>query len=319
MLASKFNSLAKLIGNTPLAKIKVQYKQRKINVYAKLEWFNLSGSIKDRAGYYMLQKAYLDKALTNNHTIVEVTSGNMGISLATIGAYLGVKVLIIMPKHVSMERKAIITMLGAKVKEEESFEECFLKGDCFIDKDKYCRTYQFDNIYNVKANNITGQEILAKLPSVEMFVSGVGTGGTLMGVAQQLIKSTTTKPVIVAVDPAASSLLTLGKSIGQHSIQGLSDERIPSLYDSGIVDEIIAVSDEDAIEMAKKLNAIGLPVGISSGANFYVALKAALNKNKTQVVTIFADDNKKYISTCLATPRKPDALNDIIIKDWKIV
>ncbi len=321
MLTNKFESLEKLIGNTPLIKIRVSYKDRKIDVFAKLEWFNLTGSIKDRAALLMLKKAYLDGSFTSNHTVVEVTSGNMGISLATICASLGVKVNIIMPNHVSMERKAIIKMLGAEVIEQSSFDECFLKCDSYNNTQKYCRTYQFDNILNVKANNKTGDEILEKLPAVEMFVSGVGTGGTLMGVAEMLIKKSTTRTKIVAVDPEESSLLTLGRSKGKHSIQGLSDSKIPSLYKREMVDEIIAISDEDAIEMAKKLNKTGLPVGISGGANFWVVIKSAIKNNISKVVTIFPDDNKKYVSTDLSKPitQPADFIKEIEILDWEVI
>lgn len=321
MLAKKFENLEKLIGNTPLIKIVVKYKDKEINVFAKLEWYNLSGSIKDRAALLMLKQAYEDGALTCDHTVVEVTSGNMGISLATIGAMLGVKVVILMPDHVSMERKAIIKMLGAEVLEECSFDECFAKSECYNCNDKFCKTYQFDNTLNVRAHNKTGEEIIEKLPAVEMFVSGVGTAGTLIGVAETLIKKSIVRTKIVAADPSASSLLTLGKSIGKHSIQGLSDGRIPSLYRRELVDEVLLVSDEDAIEMAKKLNKLGLPVGISGGANFWVAVQAAMKNNVSQVVTIFPDDHKKYVSTDLAkdTTHPSQFIQDLEISDWEVV
>lgn len=289
MIREKIENLSHFIGNTPLIKITINFAGKIKDIYVKCEWYNFSGSVKDRASLGML-KNY--PQIESCREICEVTSGNMGISLSAIGAYLGLKVTIFMPKDMSEERKKLISLYGATLILGENFADCFKKAEKYAKENEvfYCR--QFENLNNCIAQKALGYEILKACPA-RCFVSGVGTSGTLSG-AGGVLKENGYK--IVAIDPASSSLLTLGYSNGQHKIQGLSDGIIPKLYDRNLVDQIIPITDEDAIAMAQKLNALGIPCGISGGANF---LGAVLCEGKS-VATIFPDDNKKYLSTDLS-------------------
>ena len=284
---NRFEYLQKFIGNTPILELRVQCKNINKTIYAKCEWYNFSGSVKDRAALCMLENS----GIKQGDEIVEVTSGNMGISLASLGAFLGLRVSIFMPKNMSEERQKIIKLYGAKLILCENFSQCFEYAQNYVQKTGAYYTKQFENKYNKIAQSKIGEEILQQC-KVEAFVSGVGTSGTLSG-AGELLKKNGIK--LIAIDPASSSLLTLGKSIGEHKIQGLSDGIIPKLYNKNIVDEIIPIIDDDAIAMAQKLNSLGIGCGISGGANFL----GCVLSNYKNVATVFADDNKKYISTDL--------------------
>lgn len=302
MIKEKIEYLSHFIGNTPLLKISVKYAGVLKDIYVKCEWYNFSGSIKDRASLGML-KNY--PQIESCKEICEVTSGNMGISLSALGAYLGLKVTIFMPKSMSEERKKLISLYGATLILCDDFADCFAKAEKYASEHDafYCR--QFENGNNSLAQQALGYEIL-KDCSAKCFVSGVGTSGTLSG-AGSILKENGYK--IVAIDPASSSLLTLGYSNGQHKIQGLSDGIIPKLYDRNLVDQIIPITDEDAIAMAQKLNALGIPCGISGGANF---LGAVLCDEKT-IATVFPDDNKKYLSTDLSKKSSTNLVDQIEI------
>ncbi len=286
----KFESISKFIGNTPLLKLDVTYNENIVHVYAKCEWYNLSGSVKDRAALSMIKNI---NAKCGDE-IVEVTSGNMGISLASIGALLKIKVTIFMPNTMSEERKKLIKLYGANLILCDDFDSCFESAKKYAEKNgaKYCR--QFENDYNRLAQENIGKEILEKT-TPDAFVSGVGTGGTLSGAGGYLKKHGVH---IIAIDPASSSILTLGYSKGEHKIQGLSDGLIPALYNKDIVEKIIPITDDDALAMAQKLNKMGIPCGISGGANFLGSVLSGYNN----VATVFADDNKKYLSTDLCVP-----------------
>lgn len=303
----KIRNLSKFIGNTPLLHFNVKYNDSTTNIYAKCEWFNYCGSVKDRAGILMIKNA----GLKEGDEIVEVTSGNMGISLACLGAFLGLKVTIFMPKNMSSERKKLIRLYGAKLVICKNFEICFKKAENYSKKHNAVYIRQFENKYNKLAQKNIGKEIIKKIkPSA--FVSGVGTGGTLMGAGGYLKKYGVK---IIAIDPASSSLLTLGYKKGEHKIQGISDGIIPALYDKRIVDKIVLINDDDAIAMAQKLNKLGVPCGISGGANFLGCVLCGYK----DVATVFADDNKKYLSTKLSTPVNSELVNNIEIKinnDW---
>lgn len=299
----KFNYLSKLIGKTPIIKIIANYKGKTKEIFAKCEWYNLSGSIKDRAALNMLKNSNL----TKDSEIVEVTSGNMGISLACIGAFLNLKVSIFMPQIMSDERKKLIKLYGANLNLCKDFSECFELAKKYSEENKnVIYTKQFENIYNKEAQKEIGKEILSTC-NIDAFVSGVGTSGTLSGVGS-VMKENGKK--VIAIDPSASSLLTLGYSKGNHKIQGLSDGVIPKLYEPNIVDNIIPISDEDAIAMAQKLNSLGLSCGISGGANFLGSILCSYDK----VATIFPDDNKKYLSTDLSKNITTSLVNEINIK-----
>ena len=309
-LAQKFRALRRLTGNTPLLGIHFRFQGSEGRVYAKSEQLNMTGSIKDRMALHILRKAYEEGKIQQGHTIAEATSGNTGISFAALGSALGHPVLIFMPDWMSRERQDLIRSFGAKIiavsKEQGGFlgsirmsEEYALSHRCvFLPR-------QFSNDANVEAHETgTGPEIYAQLESAglrpDAFVAGVGTGGTVMG-AGRYLRTKNPRIRVHPVEPAESPTLSTGCKVGSHRIQGISDEFIPAIVDLGFLDEVIAVSDGDAILMAQKLAAnLGLAVGVSSGCNFLAAvrLQQQLGSEAT-VVTVFPDDNKKYLSTDL--------------------
>ena len=294
MLDEKFKSLDNLIGKTPLIKITYKYKGEIKTCCCKAEWYNLSGSIKDRVAYKILKEAYKNKEIDENSTIVEVTSGNMGIAFAAVSRYLGNKMVAVLPKFMSEERFKILKMYGAELDLTEGFEEAFERAETY--KDKAFLPYQFENKYNALAHyETTAPEIEAQIDKYPCFIAGVGTAGTLNGCGRYFKEKYGSK--VFALEPLQSSILTLGKSQGSHKIQGLSDEIIPGLYPRDIVDDIIRVDDNDAICMAQKLaKTFGIGVGISAGANFLGCVISGIDG----AITVFADDNKKYLSTALA-------------------
>lgn len=293
MLDEKFKSLEHLIGKTPLIIIKYKYKGVIKTACCKAEWYNLSGSIKDRVAYTILKNAYNEGLLKENTPIVEVTSGNMGISFAAVSRYLGNKMIAVMPKFMSEERFKILRMYGAELDLTEGFIEAFEKAETY--KDAFL-PHQFENKYNALAHYLTtAPEIEKQTDKYPCFIAGVGTAGTLNGCGSYFKEKHNSK--VFALEPLQSSILTLGKSLGSHKIQGLSDEIIPGLYPKDIVDDIIRVDDNDAICMAQKLaKAFGIGVGISAGANFLGCVISGMDG----ALTVFADDNKKYLSTALS-------------------
>ncbi len=292
--------IGKLIGNTPMIKIKYRYQGIINYVYAKLEYFNYTGSIKDRIAFYIIKKARESGDLKDKQAIVEATSGNTGISLAAIGAYFGHPVHIFMPDWASKERILIMKLYGANVylvsKEEGGFREAIRKSDELAEKINGFLPKQFENELNVRAHYLqTAKEIIDKVPDVEAFVSGIGTGGTLMGVAKAL-KEKKNNVKIIALEPNKMPLISGGKIIGKHKIEGIGDDFIPKIVEQKLIDDVVMIDDEDAINMSRLLaKKLGLGVGISSGANFI----ASVLSNKEKVVTVFADDVKKYLSTDL--------------------
>lgn len=292
-------NIDKLIGNTPMIKIIVKYNEREINVYSKLEYYNYTGSIKDRLANYIIKESYKNGSLVKGMPIVEATSGNTGISFAALGAYYGHPVHIFMPDWASQERINIMKLYGAKVylvsKEDGGFREAIKRADELALEINGFRPDQFNNKLNVKAHyNGIGKEILKKVDKIDAYVSGIGTGGTLIGVAKRL--KTKHDILVVAMEPEQMPIMSKGIDAGSHRIEGIGDDFIPSIVDKSIIDKVITVDDEDAINMARILaRRFGLGVGISSGAN----LIASILSGKDNVVTIFADDFKKYLTTDL--------------------
>lgn len=311
----KFKNIKKLISNTPL--VEIQYKfENKINyIYAKCEWFSLTGSIKDKAAYQIFYDAYKNKLLKTGDKIVEVSSGNMGISICAIANLLNNPVTILMPKNMSEERKLLIKQYGATLVETDNFKEAFSLIKTYEKQGYFC-TNQFANTSNSKAHSqITAEEIYEKIKDkkVKTFVAGVGTSGTLSGIGEKLKQRLNIS--VVAIEPYNSPILSGQKSPGKHKLQGLSDEIIPDLYDPKLIDKIIPITDEDAIAMSQKLcKELALGVGISSGANF---LGAILTKKKS--ITIFPDDNKKYLSTDLSNPISTPLVDKIELISIKTV
>lgn len=295
-------NLENLIGNTPMTKIKYIYNGEEKCIHTKLEYYNYSGSIKDRVIYHILSNAKKSGILKDKQPIVEATSGNTGIALASIGALFGHPVHIFMPDWVSLERQSLIKMYGATIhlvsREEGGFKTAIENANKLSKQINGFQTDQFNNLQNIEAHyNGTAEEILNQYPEVDSFVSGIGTGGTLMGIGKKLKEVNNAK--IYGLEPSTLPLITKGISIGTHKIEGIGDDFIPSIVDLNLLSKIITIDDRDAINMAKKLSReLGLGVGISSGANF---LAAVLLNETGNIVTVFPDDNKKYISTELSS------------------
>ena len=301
MFEKNISNLDRLIGNTPMIKIKYRYENREGYVYAKLEYYNYTGSIKDRLAYYIIKKSKEEKVLKEKQAIVEATSGNTGISLAALGAYFSHPVHIFMPDWVSEERIKIMKLYSANVylvsKKEGGFKEAIKRSEEFASKINGFLPRQFENTLNIETHYLTtAKEILEQVNEIDTFVSGIGTGGTLIGVAKRL-KEYNKNIKIVALEPDKMPLLSGGKITGEHKIEGIGDEFIPKLVDFNLIDKVISINDLDAINMSRILaSKLGLGVGISSGANF---LASVLSGGKN-VVTVFPDDLKKYLSTDLS-------------------
>ena len=293
------------IGNTPMIKIDYRYKEDKGSIFAKLEYFNITGSIKDRIAYYIINNARKKGLLKENMPIVEATSGNTGISLAALGAYYKHPVFIFMPDWASIERVKLMKSYGAKVilisKEEGGFIRCVEEAKKMAKENNYFYANQFANEDNFLAHyETTGKEILNKLKDIKIggFVSGVGTGGTLMGIGTK-VKEKYKDLKITAIEPDKMPLISEKEIKGKHKIEGIGDDFVPKLLDKNKIDKIILINDDDAINMSRKLaKKLGLGVGISSGANFLGSVLLE-NEIKESVVTIFTDDSKKYLSTDL--------------------
>jgi len=320
-----------MIGNTPLLEIHLDYKGEKRVIYAKAEHLNMTGSIKDRMAFHIISKAYLKGALIEGTSIFEATSGNTGISVAAIGRALGHPVTIYMPDWMSDERKNLIKSLGANInlvsKEEGGFLGSIDMANKEAEKVGGFLPSQFSNEDNIDAHYLTtGPELWWQLKfrnkRPDAFIAGVGTGGTIMGVGK-FLKEQSEDIKIYPLEPSSSPTLSTGHKVGKHRLQGISDEFIPSIVDLDKLDEVIAVDDGDAIIMAQKLAAqLGIAVGISAGANFLGALMVQneLGKDKV-VVTVFADSNKKYLSTDLMNeePVKEGFLSqDITLKNFRV-
>jgi cysteine synthase A len=330
----KFDEARKLIGNTPMIEVKYRYrKKEERTLYFKLEYYNLSGSVKDRMAINILECAYKNGAVSPEHTITETTSGNTGISFCCLGAYFGHEVLIYMPDWMSEERKKMMSTFGAKLqllsREQGGFKGCLEAVEELKKKNnKIFTPHQFENNDNTMAHyNTTGPEIVAQLKmfnkTCDAVVAGVGTGGTIMGVGNYL-KALNKNIKAYPVEPASSPTLSTGYQVGKHRIQGISDEFIPPIVKLKELDEVIAVEDGDSIIMAQMLARVfGLGVGISSGANFIGAVKVQnlLGADKT-VVSVFSDDNKKYLTTDLIReePVKEGYLStDIELLEYQVV
>lgn len=318
-------SIEKLIGNTPMIKINYEYEEKIGSIYTKLEYYNYSGSIKDRIALYIIQKEKEKGTLKDGQDIVEVTSGNTGISFSAIGALFGHEVHIFMPDWVSVERRNLIEMYGAHVhlvsKEEGGFKKALELAEEFAIENNAFRPLQFDNELNIEAQyNTTGQEIIDAVPNVNAFVSGIGTGGTLMGIGKKL-KENNPNSKIIALEPSTLSILKMGMEEGSHMIEGIGDDFIPGIIDKELIDDIVLIDDLDAINMSKRIaKEFGLGIGISSGANFLASV--LMDSDDINIATVFADDNKKYITTKLSEEidEDPDLLsNKIKLIDFEVI
>jgi len=279
------------IGNTPLVKID--------NVYAKLESVNPSGSIKDRVALEIIDAAEREGELKEGYTIVEASSGNTGISLAMCAAIKGYKMIVVMPENMSKERMQIIKALGAELvltSQSGSLQESIEVAERISRKPKTFLAAQFSNINNIKAQEKTGEEILRQIGAVDAVVAGIGTGGTLMGISN-VLKRANPRLKRIAVEPEEAAVMFGGSEvrIREHNIQGIGDGFIPKLVEMSNIDEVVTISSEEAINMARRLSQeYGLLVGISSGANMFVALEIA--KKIDRVVTVLPDRAERYLS-----------------------
>ncbi|MBR3684027.1 MAG: cysteine synthase A [Lachnospiraceae bacterium] len=291
-----------LIGNTPLVSLE---PSTGLNIFAKAEFLNPGGSIKDRIAKNMLEDAEARGVLKPGMTIIEPTSGNTGIGLALCGVRKGYKVIIVMPENMSEERKKIIKALGAELvltPPELSIGGSVAEAERIAaSSPNYFVPQQFQNPANVDAHyKGTGKELFEQLNGkIDIFVSGIGSGGTLAGIAKYLLeKNPDTK--IVAVEPKNVSAI-LGDEPGLHQIQGIGDGFIPDILDVNIITDLVEVTDDDAINTARELARVqGLLVGTSSGANVWAAKQMAQKYGKDKVIaTILADRAERYFSTAL--------------------
>jgi cysteine synthase A len=310
-----------LIGNTPLLAIEFMFRNKKRTLYAKAENLNMTGSVKDRMAFHIIKRGYETGVLKPGDLVIEATSGNTGISFSAIGCALGHPVTIFIPDWMSEERINLIRSLGAKTvlmsKEEGGFLGSISRAEELASQTEGAfLPRQFSNENNIEAHyQTTGPEIWWQLRFHGLYpdaiIGGVGTGGTIMGTGR-FLREKHPSIKVHPLEPESSPTLSTGHKIGKHRIQGISDEFIPPIVDLEFMDDVIMVDDGDAILMAQKLAAdLGLGVGISSGANFIGALMLQEDLGTDAVVvTIFSDDNKKYLSTDLMReePVKKDFL-----------
>jgi cysteine synthase A len=332
--SSRLQTLSRLIGNTPLLEIHCRYRGNDHRIYAKHEAYNFTGSIKDRMALYILQRAYATGEIAPGDVIAEATSGNTGISFAAIGRALGHPVRIYMPDWMSRERVLVIQSLGAAVipvsAELGGFLGSIRMADDFArESGRVFRPQQFDNAANVQAHyETTGPEITAQLATLgrtpTAFVAGVGTGGTVMGLARHLRERFGAGVDAYPLEPANSPTLRTGHKVGRHRIQGISDEFVPAIVRLRELGRILDVWDGDAIVMSQRLaNELGIAVGISSGANLLAALQIAHEQGADAcVATVFCDDNKKYLSTDLCSDeecKEHYGCNDVELLGFEVV
>lgn len=297
-----YENLLDIIGNTPIVKINNIFDtDSHADVYLKLENFNPGGSVKDRAALGIIEKAEKEGKLKPGSTIIEPTSGNMGISLAFIGSLKGYKTIIVMPDTMSIERRNILKALNAELiltDGARGMKGAIEKAESLASKNKnYFMPKQFSNPANVEAHyETTGKEILKDLPDVDVFVAGVGSGGTLSGVGRRL-KEHSLDIQVVAVEPLTSAVIS-GEKPGKHQIQGLGAGFIPDTLDMKVIDRIMPVSDNKAFEFVKLIaRKCGLFLGVSTGANVAAAYEIAKNMEKgKKVLTIASDTGEKYLS-----------------------
>ena len=307
---ARLRELAGLVGHTPLLVIHLRYRGQETKLYAKAEYFNLTGSIKDRMALHILAAGLRSGQLRPGGLVSEATSGNAGIAITAMATALGHPVRIYMPDWMSAERIALMRLYGAQVELISHAQGGFLgsiartrelaltQADCFLPS-------QFDNEANAHAHQQgTAVELMSQLATLglkpDAFVAGVGTGGTVLGVSRHL-RQVCPQAKVYPLEPAESPTLSTGHKVGKHRIQGISDEFIPALCRLDQLAPVVAVNDGDAILLAQRLaRELGLGVGVSSGANLLGALKIQQTMGPQAVVcTILCDDNKKYLSTDL--------------------
>ncbi|CAB0569404.1 cysteine synthase A [Corynebacterium diphtheriae] len=305
-MAKIYDSILDTVGNTPLIKLNRLDKDLPGNVVVKVEFFNPANSVKDRIGKAIVDAAEASGDLKPGGTIVEATSGNTGIALALVGAARGYNVVLTMPETMSLERRVMLRAYGAEIvltSGAAGMQGAVDKANEIVaERDNAILASQFKNAANPEIHRrTTGEEIWNDTDGqVDIFVAGVGTGGTVTG-AGETLKKHNPEIKVYAVEPAASALLTTGKA-GPHKIQGLGANFIPGILNQKVYEEVITVTNEDAISTSRQLAAQeGILGGISAGANLKAALELAAlpeNEGKT-IVTVVPDYGERYVSTVL--------------------
>ena len=297
------NSALELIGNTPVLRVNNMTDENDGEVFIKLEKFNPGLSIKDRAALGMIEKAEKDGILKSGSVIVEPTSGNTGIGIALVGKLKGYKVVIVMPETMSKERRDMIKAYGAELvltEGKKGMKGAIEMAEKLVKEKGYFMPQQFENKANPQKHyETTAEEILRDIPDIDVFVAGVGSGGTIVGVGRKL-KELKPDVKVVAVEPEKSPVLS-GGNPGAHKIQGIGTGFVPGVYSKDIVDEIFEVSDEDSYKVAKEFaTKEGVLIGISSGAALYAGIEIAkkLGRDK-KIVVISPDGGEKYFSSGL--------------------
>lgn len=296
------NSILDLIGQTPLVRLQRMVQSGMANIYVKVESFNPGGSAKDRIALGMIQDAEKRGALLPGGTIIEPTSGNTGIGLAMIAAARGYRLIVIMPDGLSVERRLLMAAYGAEfvlTPGAEGMKGAITEAKRLLKENPaYFMPQQFENPANPEAHRRgTALELLEQLKDIDAFVAGIGTGGTITGVGE-ILKAQLPEIKIIGVEPASSPVISGGHP-GPHKIQGIGAGFIPQVLNKSIVDELIQVSNEDALEVTRRLaREEGLLVGISSGAAVSAALKVAATLGEGKNVVVLAPDTgERYLST----------------------
>ena len=294
-----YDNIVKTIGNTPIVKIKTGADEAEI--YVKLEFFNPGGSVKDRIAFNMISKMLADGTLKEGDTIVEPTSGNTGIGAAMCGAALGFKVILCMPESMSIERRKIVAAYGAQLELTPAaggMKAAIARATELAAQPNHVMRSQFENKYNPQAHELTtAAEIVADFSKLDAFVAGVGTGGTISGVAK-VLKEKGYDTKIIAVEPEASPVLS-GGNPGPHKIQGIGAGFLPNTMDMSLVSEVEKVSNDDALNAARAIaKSDGLMIGISGGASYVAAKRVAKRLGAGKKVLFIAPDNgERYLST----------------------
>ncbi|MBT3704976.1 PLP-dependent cysteine synthase family protein [Candidatus Peregrinibacteria bacterium] len=292
-----YSNILETIGNTPMVKINNLNPNKKIAIYAKLEGQNPGGSIKDRIALGMIEAAENSGELNKDKVIIEATSGNTGIGLALVSAVKGYRLILTMSSGMSMERKKMLKSFGAELIETDpslGTDGAIMKAKdiCKKNPQKYWMPNQFNNLDNPLAHyNNTAEEIIQQMSEITMFIAGMGTSGTLMGVGKRL-KEYNSDISIVGIEPQLN-----------HKIAGLKNMKeaiVPEIYDEGRLDRKIVISNEDAYATARELaKKEGIFVGMSSGGAMFGAIQIAKQMNSGNIVTVFPDRGEKYLSTAL--------------------
>ena len=298
-----YNKITETIGNTPVLRFKEFESENSAEIYGKLEFFNPGGSVKDRIAAFIMEKMLLDGTIKPGDTIVEPTSGNTGIGIAMAAAANGLKSVMVMPDTMSIERQKILKAYGAEIvltPGKLGMNGAIAKAEELVETQGYKMFDQFNNKSNPEAHkNSTAIEILKDFESLDAFVAGVGTGGTLTGNAS-VLKENYNNIEIIAVEPDLSPVISGGKA-SPHKLQGIGAGFIPSILDTDLIDKIEQISSEEAYSNAiKSASDVGVMLGISGGAALAAAIKTAKRLGKGKKVLFIAPDNgERYLSTDL--------------------